>query len=452
MEVLSMIRSIVIGILAVAVFATGFWGYREHQEKNAILIQSENNYQRAFHDLSYHVDLLHDEIGSTLAMNSKERLSPSLVEVWRLTSEAHNDLGQLPLGVMPFSKTEEFLYKVGSFSYNNAIRDLEQDPLTEDEYETLQTLYEQSGEIQSEMRKIQGMVLKDDLRWMDVDMALAAEDEPLNNAVVNGFHIIDEKVGGFSEVEFGAESPELSTNDKEIAAKLEGENISEREALQRAKQFLNLESVDGAEVSETGEGLAYDAYSITIPDPEHNSYISMDITKKGGHPVWALNNREVDETDVGLGEASENAEKFLEENDIENMQLVDSKQYDNVGVFNFAQVMDNIRVYSDSVVVEVGLDDGEIIGYEGFAYLENHIDRDKTEPELTKEEAEDQLNPNLDVMEHHLAIIENEMEEEILCHEFFGVINDDTYRIFINAENGREERVEKLANAGVEYN
>src|SRR5699024_12499235 len=65
--------------------------------------------QRSFHDLSYRMDLLHDRIGTTLAMDSNEILSPQLVEIWRLTSEAQADVGQLPLSLLPFNKTEEFL-------------------------------------------------------------------------------------------------------------------------------------------------------------------------------------------------------------------------------------------------------------------------------------------------------------------------------------------------------
>ena len=30
-----------------------YWGYQENQEKNTILIKSENQYQKAFHDLSF---------------------------------------------------------------------------------------------------------------------------------------------------------------------------------------------------------------------------------------------------------------------------------------------------------------------------------------------------------------------------------------------------------------
>ncbi|MFL6518293.1 MAG: germination protein YpeB, partial [Bacillus sp. (in: firmicutes)] len=50
-----MIRGILMGVLAVAVVGTAYWGYQEHQEKNAILLNAENTYQRAFHDLSYQV-------------------------------------------------------------------------------------------------------------------------------------------------------------------------------------------------------------------------------------------------------------------------------------------------------------------------------------------------------------------------------------------------------------
>lgn len=139
-----MIRNIVIVLLVVVVAGTAFWGYQEHKEKNAVLINAENTYQRAFHDLSYQVDLLHDKVGSTLAMNSRYSLSPALTDVWRITSEAQSDVGQLPLTLLPFNKTEEFLSKIADFSYKTAVRDLEKEPLNDKEYSTLQSLYTQA--------------------------------------------------------------------------------------------------------------------------------------------------------------------------------------------------------------------------------------------------------------------------------------------------------------------
>ncbi len=435
-----------IGLLVAGVIGTAFWGFNENQEKNAVMMQSENNYQRAFHDLSFQIDLLHDEIGSTLAMNSKDRLSPSLAEVWRITSEAQNDLGQLPLVLMPFSKTEDFLQKIGDFSYEHAIKDLDQEPLTDENYEDLEMLYGQAEEIQRELRQVQSHVLNDQLRWLDVDKELQAQEEPMDSPIINGFKNMDEKVEGFKEVHFGADSSGVSANDEEINENLNGDEVDEDKAMKIAEDFLDLDSLEGIEMTETGEGLAYEAYSLMIPDIEHGTTITMDITKKGGHPVWMLNERDVEEESLSLNAASEKAKQFLKKNDYTNMQLVESKQYDNVGVFQFVEMEDDVRIYSDEIVLEVALDEGDIIGFEGFAHLAHpEGDRD-TELTMSREEAEEELNPNLQIREHHVAIIENQQGEEVLCHEFYGTKGNDTFRVFINAENGREEIVEKLAN------
>lgn len=50
-------------------------------------------------------------------------------------------------------------------------------------------------------------------------------------------------------------------------------------------------------------------------------------------------------------------------------------------------------------------------------------------------------------MDQGKALIINDIGEEVLCYEFLGTINEDTYRIFINADNGQEEKVEKLKNS-----
>lgn len=136
-------------------------------------------------------------------MNSKESLSPSLVEVWRITSQAHGDVGQLPLTLLPFNKTEEFLANIGNFSYRTAVRDLSKEPLTGKEYQTLQTLYKRSGDIQSELRNVQHLILKNNLRWMDVEMALAAGKENTDNTIIDGFKTVEKTVTSYDETDLG---------------------------------------------------------------------------------------------------------------------------------------------------------------------------------------------------------------------------------------------------------
>src|SRR5690349_10106571 len=105
------LSSIMFPIVAVLLIGAVYWGYQEHQDKNAILIKAENQYQRAFHDLTFHVDKLHDQLGNTLAVHSASTGShrKALVNVWRLTSQAQNEISQLPLSYLPFTEAEDFL-------------------------------------------------------------------------------------------------------------------------------------------------------------------------------------------------------------------------------------------------------------------------------------------------------------------------------------------------------
>ncbi|MCA1200485.1 germination protein YpeB [Priestia flexa] len=442
-----MIRTILITILAVGVVGVGYWGYTEHQEKDAVLLQAENTYQRAFHDLSYELDLLNDKIGGTLAMSSRDQLSPALAEVWRLTSEAHSNVGQLPLALLPFNKTEEFLSDIGDFAYEVAVRDLGKSPLTDKEYKTLNALYEKSSEIQNEMRTVQHLVIDNNLRWMDVELALATKEKQGDNTIIDGLKTVEKSMDSYAESDLGITNTS-NEDEKKAFGQLKGREVDERVAKEVARSFLDLKGKEEMHIAESGKGANYPFYSLTIKDPSTKKEIYMDITKKGGYPIWVLENRDVKKQNISLNEAMEKANKFLKDHRFESLVMSESAQYDNLGVFTFVEETESgVRIYPDAVKMKMALDDGTVAGFSAKEFLLRHRTRDIPEPTITKEEAKSKLNPNLKVMEDRLAIIENDLQEEVLCYEFLGTINDDTYRIFVNAKTGFEEKVDKLQNA-----
>lgn len=443
-----MIRWILIVALAVVNIATGIWGYQEHQEKNAILIQAENSYQRAFHELSYHMDLLHDKIGSSLAMNSRDRLSPQLVEIWRLTSEAHSNVGQLPLALLPFNKTEEFLSDIGDFTYRTAVRDLEKTPLSDEEVEALENLYKQAGHIKDELRQVQHMVLDSNLRWMDVQLALATQDEQADNTIINGFKTVEKHVEGYAEGNNDSSVIGTATKDHKFKF-LTGNNIDENEAIERSFKLFNTENKQDISITKSGEGSKVPLYSVSYENGDKNAY--ADITEQGGHPITLLIERPLKEKQLSLNEGMEKAKEYLTQFEFEDMEVYQSSEYDNIGVYSFLYNDDGIRVYSDSMEVKVGLDNGDILGFTARNYFMNHEERQIPSPDLSNEEAKDKVNKNVDIQEEHLALIDNDLGEEVLAYEFLGILGEETYRIFINAMNGLEERVEKLSGAEINY-
>lgn len=441
-----MIRGILIGILTLGVAGTAFWGYQEHREKNAILINAENNYQNAFHSLTYNIDLLHDKIGTTLAMNTRKSLSPALADVWRLTSEAHSNVGQLPLTLLPFNKTEEFLANIGDFSYRTAVRDLDKEPLTDKEYESLKKLYSNSAQIQKELRKVQHLVLKNNLRWMDVEMAIATGKETADNTIIDGFKTVEKTVEGYGETDLGPTNVSIEKEDNNFK-NLKGKEISQQDAINIARKYSGFNNDVAIRVTENGKGSDYGFFSVSILDEKTKKEANMDITKKGGYPIWFILSRDITKQTLSLNEASKRALKFLNDNGYKDLELFESAQYNHTGVFNFVSKQDDIRIYPDSIKIKVALDNGNVVGFSAGNYLKSNRIRNLQKPAISLEDARSDINPQVNVMENRLAVIENDLGKEVLCYEFLGTLGDDTYRIFINAENGHEELVEKLKNA-----
>lgn len=443
-----MLRWILIGVLSIGIIGTGVWGYQEHQEKNAVLTQAENEYQRAFHELTYHMDLLNNEIGSALAMNSANGLSPQLVDIWRLSSEALTDVGQLPLGLLPFNKTEEFLSNISDFTYRTGIRNLEDDPLTEEETKTLNNLYDQSADIKNELRQVQHIALDNNLRWMDVQVALANQDEQSDNTIIDGLKTVEDTVDGFEES--NVDSPIEGTSSKDHSYKnLPGEKISEEEAIEKSKELFNVTNEDNLSITKSGEGSDIPLYSISYQNDEKHGY--MDMSVRGGHPITLLVDRSVEEAKISLNEGMEIADNYLDQLNFDDMTLLRSSQFDNIGVYSYISNQDDVRVYSDAIEVKVALDNGDILGLTAKNYFMNHTERDIPEPEISIEEAKEEVNPNVEIQEEFMAIIDNDLGEEVLTYEFLGVLGDETYRIFINAMDGKEEKVEMLNGKEINY-
>lgn len=133
----------------------------------------------------------------------------------------------------------------------------------------------------------------------------------------------------------------------------------------------------------------------------------------------------------------------------ENMEPTESMQYEKVGVYTFVRTEDDVFYQPDRIQIKVALDNGEITALSARDYLVNHYSRSDVDYEqnITEQEAMELVNPQLEVGESKLAVIKNDLGDEVLTYEFIGQANDSTYKVYINADDGFEEGVERLKNS-----
>ncbi|WP_340673823.1 germination protein YpeB [Brevibacillus agri] len=433
-------------IALVALVGAGMWGYQEHNEKNSVLIKAENSYQRAFHDLTYHIDKLHDELGKSLVVNSRRQMTPTLTNVWRLAYAAQSDVGQLPLTLMPFNNTEEMLSRVADFSYRVAVRDLDKEPLSDKEYGTLKSLHKQAKDIQDQLRNVQANVIDKQLRWMDVETALASDDKKSDNTIVDGFQTIEKKVQEFPDLDWGVGIQSLDKKKQQRIQGIDGKPATPEDAKKSALEFLRLNAQDAkVEVDENGKGQTYTAYSVRVTPNGQKAAINLDVTKRGGKVVWMMSEREIGEEKLDMKQAQERGEEFLRKHGFENMIVSEIDSYDRNALFTFVPVQDGVRIYPDSVTIEIALDNGEVTAFNSTEYLFNHKRRSLSKPRISKEEARKKVNPSVKVTNERLALIEGKNDgKEVLTWELTGSFEGNSYMVYINAMNGDEEEVVKM--------
>jgi spore germination protein len=408
------------------------------------LLKAENQYQSAFHNLNDHIDTLNQELGKALVTNSRKQLAPRLATVWRLAYAAQSDLGQLPLALVPFSNAEEFLSNVGEFAYRVALRDLEHEPLTEKEKKTLKALYQHSERIKKELNGVQSKIIDNQLRWMDVETALAMEKVQTDNTIIDGFQTIDETVKEFSEVDWGSVK---TVSEKRIHRfnRLPGKTVTKREVQQIVRRFVG-QPLGEVEITETGKDLAYAAYSVRAKPEGSEDSLYLDVTKKGGHVIWMVNERKIAEPTISEEEALQIAIDFLSKRGFERMSLINVQPYDNPRIFLFVPVQDGVRLMTDTVSVKVALDRGEVTGFQAEEYVIHHRKRTLPEPKLSEAQARKKVNAELQTPDGELALVEDENGEERLSYQFQAEQNGHTYRIYIDAVTGEEILIESIKN------
>lgn len=431
-------------VLVMALIGTGVWGYTEYRDRQALQNRAESQYQKNFHELAWHVDTIAGQFAQLLVSSSQEQNIIGLATLWRQAFAAQANLGSLPLGLVPLSKTEKLLSDTTDVSYAFLNRTAQgTEPLSEKDQKLIQDLYERSKGLKEDLAKLSSQVLDQELSWTQVEVATLQSNQKLeDNTIVNGFQLAEKKQEEYPEINLGEDFASVRPDTKVVRS-------DQQITLERAQEIAHrwwYPSQDQHSSTLSYEGVGdIPTYGLEFaPLQGDSSVLYIDVSKLDGTVLWAMKPKDIAAVNIDISVGEQHSRTFLQSRGFPEMTLIKVEQEGKTGVYTFVPVQEGVLLYPDQVKIQVALDDGEIIGYEGTPYYMFHKWRKIPAPKLSQEAIRLQASPLLKIDLIRPAWIANPWGKEILTWEVRGSLQEEKFVIFYNAESGSEEEITRL--------
>ena len=430
--------SIIIVLFSIIVIL-GLFIYKKQREYRQA---SENSYNLAFYEVVDYIQNVEVYLAKSLITNSPESSAESLANVWRESNLAMSYLAQLPINSNELENTSKFLNQVSEYSYSLYRKNLKEEELTKDDMNNLKNLHEYSVELENVLNQLSADINNGRISWGELEKkGTVAFAKQVSNISQDSFSNMEQTFHEYSGLIYDGAFSEHITRVEKVG--LTGENIDEETAKNIALKLFETNAREITSLGKSEGDITSYNFNLTFED---DSIATVSISEKGGHVIYMERNRDVSAEVISQEEADKKAKEYLKAKGFDNMKETYYLKQSGIVTINYAYVQDDVIMYPDLIKVKVALDNGEILGIETTGYLNSHTKRNIEEPKVTKEEAKQSLNKDLNIESEELAIIPTEWKTEVLCWEFEGNIEGLDFIVYVNAETGKEEDILIITN------
>lgn len=434
-------------ILIVAIIGLGVYAYNLHEKYK---IATENKYNMAFYEVVDYVQNIETYLAKSLISSTPEHGAETLTNVWREAGLAQSYLSQLPLSTSELGNTSKFLNQVSDYSYSLSRKNIDGTGLSQEDLNNIKELHKYSVELENTLNQLATDLNNGRIKWSELTKTnTLAFSTQVSSITSDSFSSLEENFHEYSGLIYdGAFSEHITSVEKKG---LTGEDIDEEKAKQIAKDFYGNDKVEEIKEVSYSENADIPSYDMNIKLKDVGDTVTISVSKKGGHIIFANYNKNVETEIISQEQADEIGKKFLEEHGYKDMKETYYLKENGIVTINYAykQVSpqgEDVVIYPDLIKLKIALDDGTVLGIETTGYLNSHTERDVSKVSITKEKAKENLNKDLQIESENLAIIPTEWKTEVLCWEFKGKVDDSEFLVYINAETGEEEDILVIIN------
>lgn len=402
------------------------------RQKN--LVQDE--YNKSMYLAVSYINNVEVDLAKLLVTSTPKMSAVTLADIWKQANLAKECLEQIPVGQNSMANASKYLTQVSDFSYTLMKQNISDIKLTEDEYEKLKHIYEDSSKLSSKMSDIYDDLNAGRIKWDELEK-IGNEKLP-DNDISNSIFEVGKTFQNYEGLIYdGAFSDHLLSSEPKFLSQKE---ISEDDAKKYIEEvILNDEKIDKIEFKGESNGkIELYNFDVTLDSKQKRT---ISITKNDCKLYLMIGDKKVKEQNISVDEAKKRGMEFLNKLGIDNMIETYYQKTENMIVINYAATQDGVILYPDLIKVKISLDDGKVYGVEAAGYIFNHTTRNNLRPSISQEKAKSILNSSLEIISSDMALIPTESNSEILTYEFKGKIDNREFLIYINADNAREEKV-----------
>lgn len=420
----------IVSFLSAVILVVGGFAIKEMNKSRKYRLLIENQYSRAFEQLSSSLNNISMAMEKTIYVSSAKKMSSLSAEIFGEAELAKSALSELPMGESNISTIYRFLSQVGNYALAVSKNITSENTVTNKQREELKLLSDTAKTV-TQVINDSGIEYNTPEQWaQEVENKL--NDVVSEQGLASSLTQLEEDLSDYPTLIYdGPYSDHIL--DKQPLMTASAKEYSEAEALEVARQVAGEKENLIFEDMQKGK---IECYRFA------DNNINITVSKSGGYVVYMRKNRVVGDSILSYEQALSKAENFLE--DMHITSLVDTYFYTDNGVcvINFAYLDGQTICYTDLIKVGVAMDTGEIMLLETAGYLTNHTDRAFQVPHFTVEQAMEKISSDLEVEKTSITLIPTDSGGEVRCYEFLCKgEREQEILVYINVATLEEEQI-----------
>lgn len=398
-----------------------------------------NMYDKAFYELAEYVDNVEVLLAKAQITSTPEYSAKTLSNIWRKADLAQASLSQIPMNNNVLNTAVKFFNQLSDYSYSLSNELIDGNTLKEDDYQNLNHYYKTCQTLNQTIQGLASDFASNSISWDE----LTAEEnnaflaQEVANISKDSFSQIEEDMQDYEGLIYDGPFSEHMTSSSPLG--LEEKEVTEEEAQEEVLRYISGDKIQSLQSDGMVDGtIKAFRFVFTL---QNGTQGTIYITQQGGQVLLMNIDREVQEEKILKEQAKTIGKEYLNSHGFLQMDESYFTNENGILTINYAYNQNGIICYPDLIKVKIALDNGEILGIETQGYLNSHHEREIPTAHVSMQEAEHQLNSRLQIESRNITVIPTEWKTELTAYEFRGTMDEREFIIYINIENGKEEKI-----------